>query len=394
VSSAGAAGGQSVISVSVVTMQLVTTIRSPMRSSLAEYARMRLTPERASSVNFMPLKYPLVHECVIVIADLFLPEGGSTDAAAVPGLERIARFGHGVVLDAGWRPWLARRVGCHELAGAPAACVAALAADPGDEDSVWLATAVHWLTGLTSLHWDSRGLLRLPPATLQALAADFRKVFQGSGFRLEPLESGGFLVTGPPVADTHTIEPARCIGASIATALPAAPSLRQLGAELEIWLHEHPINLARIERGELPISSLWMWGGGNVMRAPSAGAIPKATSAERFYGSDPYLDGLCCARGTRAHALPERIKDLLESPAQRIVIVVELAGLLQADRAMSVPDALATLDARWIRPAAALVAGGALRSVYVVANDRCLSLTRHDRLKRWRRARRGLAGLQ
>ena len=55
---------------------------------------------------------------------------------------------------------------------------------------------------------------------------------------------------------------------------------------------------------------------------------------------------------------------------------------------------LATLDARWIRPAAALVAGGALRRVYVVANDRCLSLTRHDRLKRWRRARRGLAGLQ
>jgi len=109
-----------VISVSAVTMQLPTTIRSPIRSSLAEYARMRLTPERASSVNFMALKIPARARTRHRGRGLYLPEEGSADALALPGLERIARFGTKSVLAAGWRPWLARRVGCESLAEATA----------------------------------------------------------------------------------------------------------------------------------------------------------------------------------------------------------------------------------------------------------------------------------
>src|SRR5450759_377572 len=54
---------------------------------------MRLTPERASSVNSMPLKYPLVHEFVIVIADLYLPEDSAVAADAVPGSRTAGALG-------------------------------------------------------------------------------------------------------------------------------------------------------------------------------------------------------------------------------------------------------------------------------------------------------------
>jgi len=64
----------------------------------------------------MALKYPLVHALVIVVADLYLPEEGRGDSVALPGLERIARFATKSTLTRGWRPWLAERLGCANLA--------------------------------------------------------------------------------------------------------------------------------------------------------------------------------------------------------------------------------------------------------------------------------------
>jgi hypothetical protein len=340
----------------------------------------------------MALKYPLVHAPVIVIADLYLPGEGRGASVALPGLERIARFATISVLSRGWRPWLAERVGCAELADEAPACVAARCCTALSAGAVWLATPVHCIAGLASVHLEHRGLLKLSQAELTALAADFRAVFQGSPFALAPLPSGGFLLAGPALADAAGIEPARSIGMSIAAALPRAPALRRLGAEIEIWLHEHPVNRARGARGELPVTSLWLWGGG-MLAAGARAPASSGAAADRAYGSDPYLAGLWCARGAHAQALPESIAALDAAPARCSVILVELAELLRAERRAGLGDALALLDARWLAPAAARVARGAMQSLTVIANDRCLTLGRRDFMKRWRRARPGLAAL-
>lgn len=334
-----------------------------------------------------------MHDLVIVVADLYLPEEGRAEALALPGLERIARFGAKSALAAGWRPWLARRVGCESLAAEPPACVAARCCTADLTGAVWLATPVHCVAGLSSLHLDHRGLLKLPMATLAALAADFQTVFRGADFVLEPLASGGFLLAGPPIGDAQASEPARAVGMGIAAALPRAPVLRRLGAEIEIWLHEHPVNRLRSERGEPPVTSLWMWGGGTLTRTPAAPATDTGSATDGAYGRDPYLEGLWCARGARVQPLPESLEDLIRGRARSSVIVVELAELLAADRAASLGDALARLDAHWIAPAADLLARGAWRSLALIANDRCLILRPRDAMKRWRRARRGLAAL-
>jgi hypothetical protein len=356
---------------------------------------MRLTPERASSVNFMPLKYPLVHEFVIVIADLYLPEEAALDADALPGLDRVARFGRRGATPAGWRAWLAGAMGRGDLAAEPAARVAALCLrDAGRAGFLWLSTPLHLIAGLTSLHLEQRGLLRLPLATLRILAQDFHKVFHGTGFTLEPLPSGGFLLSGPAVSEPRTVEPARCVGMDVGAALPVARSLRTLGAEMEIWLHEHPVNLERLVRAEPAISTLWLWGGGPAQGAPGAPAVPSAHLEEdRIYGRDPYLDGLAFALGVPAAKLPASMEELLQRPARRLVIVVDLAEILARERAGSAAAALAAIDACWILPATRLVARGAVRCLRLLANDRCLALRRHDRLRLWRPARRGLHGL-
>ncbi len=61
---------------------------------------------------------------------------------------------------------------------------------------MWLATPVHLIAGLTSLHFDRRSILRLPEAELGRVAASFDDTFRGSGFELRPLGSGELLLTG------------------------------------------------------------------------------------------------------------------------------------------------------------------------------------------------------
>jgi hypothetical protein len=333
-----------------------------------------------------------------VIADLYLTEERGLDADGIHGLDRLARFGRRSVTPEGWRAWLARGAGRCDLACETAARVAALgAADPAAARGgrhLWLATPLHLVTGLTSLHLEQRGLLRLPMAAACALTEDFRKVFHDTGFTLEPLRSGGFLLAGPAVSEPQTLEPARCIGTDIGAALPVARALRRLGAEMEIWLHEHPVNVARIARGLLPISTLWLWGGGPPGGARAAPAARAAEWPDRFCGSDPYLDGLACALGAPVAVLPGKLEDLLQTPTRRLVMVVDLAEILEADRALAAAAVLAVIDARWILPATRLVACGAVRTVRVLANDRCLLLARHDRLRFWRRSCPGLAGLR
>lgn len=200
------------------------------------------------------------------------------------------------------------------------------------------------------------------------------------------------MLAGPADADDEAMEPARGVGANLAAALPRSQALRRLGTEIEIWLHEHPLNRSRSERGELPVTGLWLWGGGTLAAAPRAPCAQPAAH-DRAFGRDPYLHGLWCARGARVEALPESLAALTATPAQRSVVVVDVADFLAAERRADVGDALGLLDARWLAPAAELVSRGALGALTVTANDRVLTLGKRDGLKRWRRARHGLAAL-
>lgn len=49
---------------------------------------------------------------------------------------------------------------------------------------------------------------------------------------------------------------------------------QRIATEVQMLLHAHPLNQARAERGELPINSLWFWGGGRATpMVPAFGAV-------------------------------------------------------------------------------------------------------------------------
>ena len=78
-----------------------------------------------------------------------------------------------------------------------------------------------------------------------------------------------------------------------------ADRFRQVLSEIEMALHEHPVNLAREAAGRFPVNSLWLWGGG--LPASPAGNAP---ALPRLFASDPLTIGYWRFNAGRISAWP------------------------------------------------------------------------------------------
>ena len=369
-----------------------------------------------------------MEEVVIVIADLYLAsaaEAASIRGVDLPGLARIARFGSSQPLEQGWRPWLAVWSGQGELAQSAPATIASAAsratADEVEGRMAWLATPVHLVAGLASVPLDARGLLQVELDVRRELAQDFNTVFAESGFRLEALPSASFLMTGPCIDDLDTVEPARILGASVTEVLPeasTAPTLRRLVAEIEMWLHGHRVNTDRARNGRMPITALWLWGGGVARKGVDLGVEHEMLSSDLTdtvpasvvrgaalaatatpipgvaFGGDPYLHGLWRSSGNNARSMPRSFEEVLGHTGRRAVFVMELSQAFDEHRHWTLRDALADLDRRWIVGALEALRRRDIGRVTVVANDHRLSLGTRDPWKLWRMPRPALTALQ
>ena len=339
-----------------------------------------------------------MRELVIVAADLYLPRepGAHELSLTLPALAHVARYATRERLAHGWRGWLAAWLGRGELAtAAPAALAAAglLTASPGSR--VWLAMPVHLTATLTSVHLHPSGLLRLGPAAQVELAASFDAEFASQGLRLMPLAAGGFLLEGLGGAAAHRADPARYLGQSIVQAQPEGPGaapLARIGAEIEMWLHQHTLNAARVQARELPVSALWLWGAGSALVPRSAAnAAETSQAAVRLFGDDPSLAGL--ARFGAAPLLPLEgaLQAALAPRASPSAIVLEVFRSSVGEVSMTPLKLLEEFDRRWVAPALAALRAGRLDSLSVLANDQRANLSRGSHLRLWRRPRGALA---
>ncbi len=343
-----------------------------------------------------------MHEITLVLSDLYFSAGGSAPLA-LPGLSAMARFGSSQPCG-DWRQWVMRWLResaapanepvLQQTADLAPASVAAqlLAAARPAAAMVWFATPVHLLAGLSSVHLDRRGLLRLDPGEAEELAAQFAGVFADSGFALRALPTGELLLFGPSLA-ANAREPARSVGADIAQGLPHGPdsaAVRRLGAEVEMWLHALPANAARQQRGELPITTLWVWGGG-ALPIVADSRRPAAASDLSAFGSDAWLQGLFSAVG-EIHPVPRQLTDLFGYPlARRVLLVTEIGAALRAHPQWGLGEALVQIDQDFVAPAIAAMRRRKLAALRILANDRLLELRARDRCKIWRRSRSGIA---
>ena len=350
-----------------------------------------------------------MREIVIVISDLYLTEGregAGPDAPTAPGLAHAMRFGHRATLQYGWRSWLAHWLGRPDLgsiAPATAAAAAAGGVRPDSAATVWIATPLHLAAGLTTLHADFRSRVRPARRELERLARDFHVAFASPGFGLQLLDSSEFLLFMPPVPPAQTTEPARLVVLDVADALPAGPgavTLRRLGAEIDMWLHQDAADHPAARRGEPIANTLWLWGGGpTVPDASQAPGMPAAIAGPQFrataFANDAFVQGLCKLSGNECQPLPQQLEDVFARPeVRRAIVVAEVGQALRSDERWTVPQALAELDRRFVATAIRGLRSRDIATMTIVANDRRLIVNARDHLKLWRRPRPGLEGLR
>lgn len=325
---------------------------------------------------------------------------------SVPALAQMGRYGQ-VASSPGWRPWLASWLGRPDLAmlaGLSPAVVAAAAiaevsaADtPAAPGSVWMASPVQLTAGLRSVHMPADGLLRLSGQAATELVEHFNASFGELGFWLQGLPGGGFLAQGPSFDSLPvTTDPARLLGADLAGSTPqgpeAAPLLR-LGAELEMWLHAHPMNAARARLRQPPISTLWLWGGGPRQTV----AADNTAAGTVVFGEDACAAGLCALSGAQYLGRAAEARAILEAARHhdRVAVIIHLLRIDPASPGpISLQQLLQQFDSKLLTPVLGALGSGNLTRVSLLANDSVTTVNKRDPLKFWRRSRGPLVVLR
>ena len=329
---------------------------------------------------------------ILVLRDLHPARLSEAARASLPRLGKLEQWlARGATEQAadGWRLWLQRRSRDAQRYAAPLASIAGAAvANLPAAQPLWLATPLHLVAGLDTVRVHPAGLLELAWEEQQALQQDFKRVFAGSGWSLHPTGRREMLLAGGAGAASGAVrshDPALWLGADPRSGMPAGPgaeALRRLGAELEMWLHEHPVNQARLGRGLLNANALWIWGGGAAAMAREELSVPDASGATVAWADDLFIDGLARLDGFAVEPLPTRWPQTLPAmPVANILVACELGAA---------PDerTLRSLERDWIGPALGRLADGGLQSATLLAGSQAVRLERVAFRSLWRRLRR------
>jgi len=153
---------------------------------------------------------------------------------------------------------------------------------------------------------------------------------------------------------------------SLPPADTAADTLNLI-SEIEMTLHAQPINAERLSRGQPPVNSLWIWGGGY---APQPSRVP----VPPLYSDEPLLRGYWESVSGKVDGWPATIRACLDAAPAGFVASVS-----------SAQDGDATLDNELAALRDALRAGRLARVVLISADGLRIFLHRSDRLRVWRR---------
>lgn len=263
-------------------------------------------------------KLPAMNSVHLVIPDLFLPQEIAAEACAglaLPALETLLaraqpESGAAESLEA----WLCTVFGVAGQAIAPV-CLRADGLEPGE--FYWLRADPVYL----SLQRDQ--LILHPQVQLAAdeavqLCASLNAHFAADNLRFFAPHPQRWYLRLDGVPDMSTRPLAQVEGCNVFEYLPQGQdALYWHGVfnEIQMLLYEHEVNQAREARGELPINSVWLWGGGC-----AAGELARPYTM--MYGDSDLASAFAQAAGIPHALLPE---DATQCDAEGdMLIVVEV----------------------------------------------------------------------
>jgi hypothetical protein len=316
--------------------------------------------------------------CELLVPGLLAPmEGGALPR--LPALELLLARGRATEGDAtSMEAWLAE---AFEVEGLPAGALTLLACAEEPGEAAWArADPVHLRLLRDRAVVVPGEALALSAGEASSLTESLNRHFAG---RLE--------VRAPA--------PARWVMRLAAPLeLPEHPALSLAGkaaspgradallTEMQMVLHEHPVNEAREARGEPPVNSVWLWG---------SGAAPKSASARwhSIVADDPLARGLARAAQLRSREAVSAAAWLDRAPEEgrHLVVLDSLRAAAALGDAEAFGRAAQALEEEWFAPISAALRAGRVGMVTIHVPDAGGSLSvetiRGDLRRMWRRPR-------
>jgi hypothetical protein len=231
--------------------------------------------------------------------------------------------------------------------------LAALGVDPGT--AYWLAAdPVTLVAGRDDVRLTGAvGDLTADEAS--ALISTLNAHFANDGIAFVAPRPDAWFVRAPsqPALATHPLDVVA--GRTLRALLPSgadAGKWRRWQSEMQMLLHEHPVNAERERKGQAPANGVWLSCGGT---RPVRGRDSKAI---RTWANDGIATALAAHGGTPAHTLPDALDAVLAKATDSDTIIV----------ALDAPLDVAAVEHAWAAPAWAALARGMLAAVTLIAN--------------------------
>ena len=196
-----------------------------------------------------------------------------------------------------------------------------------------LLTPVHLRLGRDSLSLTDPTTLDLQPGEAQQLFDAVASLFADAGWTLRLATALRWYVAHPSLAEVVSAGVARAQGRSVAAWMPAGPAARpwrQLLTEVQMTWQHHPVNEARLARGQCEVNTLWLHGCGSLP--------PDWRSPLRLAGDDDGMSDPALAAALRGLAVLPRagaVAPLRTFDVRALLSQDPVQGLLALDARLS-----------------------------------------------------------
>lgn len=317
-------------------------------------------------------------KCHLLIPNLFWPDP-SFNIEALPHLETLLVRGQLARNSRlGLDEWLCRAFQVEAQQNWPVAPLSLKNDAPG----YWLrADPVH-----LQLRRDRLGLLGADSLSISENEADelidtLNRHFAPDGLLFVRELPDIWLLRLPGTPDVSTRPLLDVLGRDIDPFMPEgadAMHLKQIMNEIQMLLHEHPVN----ENREFPINSVWLWGGGT---------FPKVTASrfESISSDNPVARGLARKSGIPFMPVSENAESWLAAleEGEHLVILESLALPSRYGDENEWDSRLRSLEVNWFKPLHLAVQNGVELALFDNEAGMCLDAGKRDLWKFWKRNR-------
>lgn len=331
--------------------------------------------------------------CHLLIPNLFLtlPSGHNPfRGLRLPSLETLLARSRSLSLTAdSMEVWLCKAFGMEKQRDWPIAPLT-LDSDGGNphQDYWFRADPVHLRVERDQIILADSGTLSISQVEADKLVAALNRHFETDGLLFYALRPDRWYLKPSSQPDIQTRLLPDVAGKNINDHLPTGTDgmrWHQLFNEIQMLFHDHPANEAREMRGEMPINSIWLWGGGTMPVLP-------LKPYSKIWARDALARSLAHASQTPVAALPENATTWLAqsgNAASGLIVLDYLRGAGQYSDVYGWQEGLKQLEQAWFTPLLHALKQGKLSSLTLHAGSeshiQSFHVTSADLWKIWRR---------